>query len=62
MLAGLSREEKQKLDISDASKYQYLIQVNNLFILLWKEIFNISVIEMKHKYLIVYMPLFLEIF
>ncbi|KFM60335.1 Myosin-VIIa, partial [Stegodyphus mimosarum] len=26
MLAGLSREEKQKLDISDASKYQYLTQ------------------------------------
>lgn len=32
MLAGLSREEKQKLDISDASKYQYLTGVNNIFI------------------------------
>lgn len=28
MLAGLSREEKQKLDMSDASKYQYLTQVS----------------------------------
>lgn len=26
MLAGLSREEKSKLELSDASKYQYLIQ------------------------------------
>lgn len=30
MLAGMTNEEKQKLDVSDATKYWYLTQVNSL--------------------------------
>lgn len=48
MLAGMTNEEKQKLDVADATKYWYLTQVNSLY----KKISRIELSKMDGFYLL----------